>query len=85
MSFILKTSLSSEIIPQEYPIVSAVSILSPVIIQKFIPASMKSSISSFTLSCNLSSKADTPKIVAFPSISSIIKSNLLFKLLSLIA
>ena len=65
--------------------VSAVSILSPVIIQKFMPASIKSSISVFTLSCNLSSKADTPNKIELPSICSTIKSNCEYKLLSLIA
>ena len=74
-SLILKTSLSSEIIPQERPIVSAVSNLSPVIIQKLISASMKSSISLFTLSCNLSSNAVAPNKIEFDSIFSIILSN----------
>ena len=63
ISFILNTSTSSEINPQEFPIHSAVSILSPVIIQTFIPASKKLLISSLTLLCNLSSKAVTPSKV----------------------
>ena len=55
--------------PQEYPIDSAVSILSPVIIQKFIPASMNFLISLSTSSCNLSSSAETPNKNIFDSIS----------------
>ena len=83
-SRILNTSLSSEIIPQERPIVSAVSILSPVIIQKLISASIKSSISLFTLSCNLSSSAVAPNKIEFNSILSITLSNSGFNDLSFV-
>jgi hypothetical protein len=56
----LTIAISSEINPQEIPILIAVSFLSPVNIQTLTPAYFNLSIVIFTLSCNRSSIAVAP-------------------------
>jgi hypothetical protein len=52
--------MSSEMSPQEIPILMAVYFLSPVSIQTLIPADFNLSIVILTLSCNRSSMAVEP-------------------------
>ena len=68
-ALILKFLFSLLIKLQLNDIFSAVSNLSPVNIQIFIPAQRRSFIVSGTLSCNLSSTIVTPNNVKFCSIS----------------
>jgi hypothetical protein len=65
----LKMNIFSLNMPLEKPMFSAVSSLSPVSIQTFIPALLKSSITSGTPSCSLSSKAVAPSKKRLFSIS----------------